>query len=378
MTDRIKLLLTSASGVEKVLKSELTRMGYPELPSINGEVELDGTLYDIARLNINLRTCDRVYLKLAEFGATTFDEIFENTLKINWGDYLPKNARIIVNGNCVKSKIFAISACQKIIKKAIVVNMQKRYNISHLSENGALFEVEFKLFKDTLKILLNTSGAGLHKRGYRDLVGIAPIKETLASSLILLSDYYYERPLADPFCGSGTILIEGAKIGLNIAPNKDRKFAFNEWGFYDNKLYKTALEEAIDNEKRERKIEVFGSDIDDKAVKLAKHHIERAGLNGIIKVKKSDVKDFSSELKNGTIISNPPYGERVYDKKEAEECYKSLGQAFNKLDNWSAFVITSANNFERYFGKKADRERKLYNSNKECKLYYYYKDKGRF
>lgn len=377
MTDKVKLLLTSASGVEKVLKSELKRMGYPEFPSINGEIEVDGTFYDIAKLNINLRTCDRVYIKIAEFSATTFDEIFENVSLITWSDYFPKNANVVVNGSCVKSKIFAISACQKIIKKAIVVSMQKSYGISRLVENGAIYQVEFKLFKDTIKILLNTSGVGLHKRGYRDLVGIAPLKETLASSLILLSDYYYERPLADPFCGSGTILIEGAKIGLNIAPNKDRKFAFNDWNFIDKKYHRMALEEAIDNEKRDRKIEVFGSDVDEKAVKLAKHHIDRAGLNGVIKVKRNDVKDFSSELKCGTIVTNPPYGERVFDKKEAETCYKNLGQAFDKLYNWSAFVITSANNFERYFGKKSDRERKLYNSNKECKLYYYYKNKER-
>ncbi|MBQ0098993.1 MAG: class I SAM-dependent RNA methyltransferase, partial [Firmicutes bacterium] len=351
------------------------RMGYPDLPAINGELEFSGSLFDVAKLNVNLRTCDRVYIKLLEFKATTFDEIFENVCKISWSEFLPKNAKILVNGNAVKSQIYAISACQKIIKKAIIVSLQKSYHIEYFSETGAEFQIEFKLFKDTMKILLNTSGEGLHKRGYRYLVGIAPIKETLASSLVLLSDYYYERPLADPFCGSGTILIEGAMIGLNIAPNKDRQFAFDKWDFFDKNIKKEVISEAVNNEKRDRKIEIFGSDIDSKAIKLATHHIERTGLKDYIKVKTLPVKNFETELKNGTIVTNPPYGERVYDRREAEECYKDLRFAFDKLDNWSLFLITSANNFTKCFGKKADRDRKLYNSNKECKYYYFYKDR---
>ncbi len=369
------ILLTTASGVEKVLKSELSRMGYGDVPAVNGELELSGELYDIARLNVNLRTCDRVYIKLAEFNATTFDEIFENVSKIKWSDFFPKNAKILVNGNAVKSQIFAVSACQKIIKKAIIVSLQKSYHIDYFAESGAEYQVEFKLFKDMMKILLNTSGEGLHKRGYRDLVGIAPIKETLASSLLLLSDYYYERPLADPFCGSGTILIEGAMIGLNIAPNKNRQFAFDRWDFFDKSIKKRVIEEAIDKEERNRKVEIFGSDIDNKAIKLANHHIERMGFKDIIKVKTSPVRNFETDLKNGTIVTNPPYGERVYDRQEAENCYKDLRFAFDKLSNWSLFLITSANNFEKCFGKKADRDRKLYNSNKECRYYYYYKDR---
>lgn len=375
MKEKIKILLTCASGVEKVLKTELKRLGYEDAPAINGELELIGSLEDVARLNINLRTCDRVYIKLAEFDAFSFDEIFENVSKIPWNLYLDKNANIIVDGSCVKSKIFAVSACQKIIKKAIVVSMQKVYKVQYLSESGAPYSVEFKLFKDKMQILLNTSGDGLHKRGYRDLVGIAPIKETLASTLLLLSDFYYERPLADPFCGSGTILIEGAKIALDIAPNLERSFAFEKWNFFDSQYLAVAKEEAKDKEKRDRKVEIFGSDIDGKAIKLAKRHIERANLQGVMDVKTCDVKNFSSILSNGTIVTNPPYGERVYDKKEAEECYKALGEAYRRLDNWSLFAITSDKNFERFFGKKSDRDRKLYNSNKECKFYYYYKNK---
>jgi putative N6-adenine-specific DNA methylase len=203
-------------------------------------------------------------------------------------------------------------------------------------------------------------------------VGIAPIKETLASSLLLLSDFYKERPFADPFCGSGTIVIEATKIALNIAGNAGRRFAFNDWKNFDKKMFDSALTEAKDKENRNFKPEIFGSDIDPKAVKLAKRHAERAGLDKYIKFETCDVKNFKSDLKNGTIVTNPPYGERVYDIKEAEQCYKSLGRAVNALEGWSTFVITSAKNFEKHFGKKADRERKLYNSNRECKFYYYY------
>ena len=236
--------------------------------------------------------------------------------------------------------------------------------------------MEFSLFKDTVAILLNTSGDGLHKRGYRDLVGIAPIKETLASALVLLSDFYKDRPFADPFCGSGTIAIEAARIALDIAGGIGRKFAFNNWVNFDQKLFDTAFEEAKDRENRNRNIEFFASDIDPKAVKLAMRHAERAGLKDKIRFEVCPVANFKSSLSNGTIVTNPPYGERVYDRKEAEECYKALGKVYKELDNWSLFAITSAMNFERYFGKKCDRDRKLYNSNKECRLFYYYKNKA--
>ena len=230
--------------------------------------------------------------------------------------------------------------------------------------------------KDVASIYLNTSGIGLHKRGYRDMVGIAPIKETLASALLLLSDFYKNRPLYDPFCGSGTIIIEGARIALNIAPNKDRKFDFSAWKNFDQTLYKTALTECLDKERRDIKLDFCGSDIDAKAVSLAKRHATLAGVGDKVSFRRLDVKDFVPHAPFGTIVTNPPYGERVYDKKQADECYKSLGNALKDYPAWSAFVITSAKNFEKQFGRRADRERKLYNSNKECKFYYYYGKKG--
>lgn len=376
MPDTFPVSVTCASGVEKVVKSELKRLGYEIAPALNGTLTFNGDMLAVARLNVFMRSIDRVYIKLCEFPVLTFDDLFDGVKNTRLEDFIPKDAKIIVNGKCVKSKLFAVSACQSLIKKAVVDRLSNVYGVNRLVENGALYGLEFSIFKDTFTLYLNTSGAGLHKRGYRDLVGIAPIKETLASSLLLLSDFYKDRPFADPFCGSGTIAIEGAKIALDIAGGIGRRFAFNDWKNFDQKIFDLAFTEAKDKEKRDRKIEFFASDIDKKAISLAKYHAERAGLKDKIRFEVKDVYNFSSTLKNGTIVTNPPYGERVYDRKQAEECYKSFGKAYAKLDGWSAFVITSANNFEKHFGKKCDRERKLYNSNKECKYYYYYGKKG--
>ncbi len=375
--EQLKIKLTCASGVEKVTKSELVRLGYQPVPAINGGLTLDGEALDIARLNINLRTADRVYVKLAEFPVYSFDDLFEGVKSIRWEDYIASDGRVLVNGKCVKSKIFAISACQSIVKKAIADRLCGKFHTLRLCESGSGYEVEFSIFKDVCEILLNTSGAGLHKRGYRDLVGIAPIKETLASSLLLLSDFYYKNPFADPFCGSGTLAIEGARIAMNIAGGIGRRFAFNDWKNFNENYYDEAFSEAKDKENRNIKLNFFASDIDAKAVKLAKRHAERAGVDKAVKFEVKDAKNFICDLPYGSIVTNPPYGERVYDKKEAEQCYKSLRSAYDKLDEWSLFVITSANNFEKCFGKKADRQRKLYNSNKECKFYYYYGNKKR-
>ena len=371
--DKLNITLTCASGLEKTLKSELKRLGIDESPVENGATTISASALDVARFNLNLRTADRVYVNLKEFTAITFDQLFEGVRSIEWERYIPQDGRITVNGKSVKSQLYALSACQSIIKKAIAVRLTEKYSIRSLSESGSEYGVVFWVFKDKVSILLNTSGQGLHKRGYRDLVGIAPIKETLASGLLLLSDFYYKNPFADPFCGSGTIAIEGARIAQNIAPGINRRFAFNEWKNFDQQLYYRCFEQAKDNEKRNTDVKIFASDIDPKAVKLAKHHAQKAGVGDVIDFKVSDVKNFTCDLSGGTIVCNPPYGIRVYDRDEAEACYKSLRKVYDKLDNWSLYVITSAKNFEKQFGKKADRTRKLYNSNEECKYYYYLK-----
>lgn len=369
----VRVAVTCASGLEKTLKSEIKRLGYEEAPVENGTLVLeDKDALSVARLNLNLRTADRVYVVLGEFPAGSFDELFDRVREIPFENFIPKDGAVNVNGKCVKSKLFSISDCQRIIKKSIADRLCGAYGVKRLPEDGAAYDIEFSLFKDVARILLNTSGAGLHKRGYRDMVGIAPIRETLAAGLVLMSDFYKDRAFADPFCGSGTIAIEAAKIALNVAGGAGRRFLFEEWENFDEKYLKLAKEEAKDKERRGEKVKIFASDIDPKAIKLAKRHAERAGVADKIEFSVSDVAKFKPFGEYGTIVTNPPYGERVYDKEEAEACYKKLSSVLRGKEGWSLFLITAAKNFERVFGKRADRERKLFNSNKECRFYYYY------
>lgn len=376
LNGKLNITLTVASGVEKALKSELSRLGYGFPSAVNGNIDLVGDIYDVASLNVNLRTADRVYVKLLTAKVDTFDQIFDSVYNLDWASFLSEEACVLVNGKCVKSKIYAISACQSIIKKAISKKLCQQYKVNRLSEIGETCGIFFSIFKDEFSLYLNTSGTGLHKRGYRNLVGIAPIKETLASALLLYSDFYKTRPFHDPFCGSGTLAIEGAKIALNIAPNLERDFDFCSFYGVDKKIIKTVREKAIDLEKRDTEIDFSASDIDPKAIKLAKAHAERANLANKIKFFVKDVKDLTLTSNYGTIVTNPPYGERVYDKEEAELCYKGLKKVLENKPNWSLFLITSHKGFEKFYGKKADRVRKLYNSNKECNYYYYYGERN--
>ena len=373
----LDVTVTCASGTERILKTALNRLGYGEVPVVNGKAHVIGSAKDVARLNLFLRTADRVYLTLKEFSATTFDQLFDGVHSIPWETIIPKDACVLVDGKCVKSTIYAISASQSIVKKAIAKRLCEKYKISTLPETGSTYEIDFSIFKDTVSIMLNTSGVGLHKRGYREKVWIAPIKETLASSLLLYSDFYHERPLIDPFCGSGTIIIEGALIALNIAPGILREIAFSNWKNFAKMFYLEAVEEAKDGEIRDRKLDFCGFDIDKKAVDLARLHARRAGILDKVKFSQRSVDNLVLPKGVGTIVTNPPYGERVYDKKEAEACYKSLGEKLKGNPEFSAFIITSAKNFEKCFGKKADRVKKLYNSEKECGYYFYYGKKER-
>ena len=325
-----------------------------------------------------LRTADRVYINLGEFSAYTFDELFDGVLSIPFEDFMPKDAKVIVDGKCVKSKLFAVTASQKIVKKAIMTRLSKVYKTSLLPETGEEFKIEFAIFKDVVSILLNTSGVGLHKRGYRDYVGAAPLKETLASAMVLLSDFYYDKQLIDPFCGSGTIAIEAAKIALNIAPGLDRSFDFQNWSKIDKSFYQKAREEALDKEYRDKQLDFIGYDIDPKAIALATRHAMRAGLGDKVKFEVASVKDLTLNGSFGTVITNPPYGERLLDKAEVSSLYKTLGKAYKNADNWSLFLITSADNFEKDFGMRADKNRKLYNSNKECRFYEYFRKQKYF
>lgn len=366
---KINLTITCAGGLEKALKSEIKRLGYGEIPANNGSFSLCGDFSDVCRLNINLRTADRVYIELAEFSAYSFDELFDGVFSVPFESFIPKTAKITVDGRCVKSKIFAVSASQSVVKKAIAKRLCEKYGLNYLPESGEEYRVEFRIFKDICKILLNTSGDGLHKRGYRDKVWIAPIKETLAAGLVLYSDYY-NNPFLDPFCGSGTIAIECAMIAQGIAPGLKRKFDFSGWSGFNKNIYKRVAEEAESRIFYDKELKIHASDIDPKAISLARRHAVNAGVSEYIDFSVKDVAEVKIKERCGTVVSNPPYGERVIGKQDARKCYESLGKVLP--EDWSAFIITSDLSFEKFFGKKADRKRKLYNSEKECNFYYYY------
>lgn len=365
-----RIAVTCAFGVESVTKRELRSLGVADPKAFDGCFTFDGDLDLVAKLNVFLRTGDRVLLVLKEFPALTFDDLFDGVRSIPFSDYLPTDAQIVVNGKSVKSKLFSLSDCQKIIKKAVLTRLSEDKKTSHFPETGDKYEILFSLKNDVATISLNTSGKGLHKRGYRDLVGEAPLRETLAAALVALSPVTAERPFVDPFCGSGTLLIEAALSALGIAPGKNRDFDFLHWSFFDRTIFDWTIEEAISHEKLQ-KLPFAGYDLSPDAIKIALRHAERAGIQDYVHLQARDVKDLSSHRSHGCIVTNPPYGERLLTAEETETLYRTFGAVCEKLDHWSINVITSARNFERAFGKRADKNRKLFNSNLECRFFQY-------
>ena len=370
--EKQQIIVTCAAGVESVTKKELRDLGFVAPKANDGKITLLGTAEDIAVLNMFLRTGERVLLALDTFDAPSFDELFDKVKAYPWSDILPFNARILVNGKSKKSQLFHINSCCSIVKKAILRCLSEKYRRSSFPENGETYRVEFFINENVVTLALDTSGAGLHKRGYRDLVGKAPIKETLACALIDLSGFTPDRAFCDPFCGSGTIVIEAARKALGIAPGIDRAFDYASWDFLDgNAHYRTALEMAKAAVKTDVQLRMYGFDIDKNAVSLASRHAMRAGVSDYVHLQVQDVSKFSSRYKGGYIVTNPPYGERLLDLKKANELYGVLGSVWRNLDNWGMYVITAAPQFEKYFGKKCDKTRKLFNANIECRFYEY-------
>ncbi|MEG2085891.1 MAG: class I SAM-dependent RNA methyltransferase [Clostridia bacterium] len=371
---KYKLTVSAASGVESVTKRELFKLGYGDCPAINGRIQLYGDEADILRLNVNLRTAERVMIVVKECTAETFDELFDAVISVQWKDYIARDGKIMVSGKSVKSKLFAISACQGIVKKAIAENLMKAYGDNFLSESGNAYGVEFALFEDKLTISINTSGEGLHKRGYRDLSVRAPLKETLAAATVMLSNWSFDKPLVDLFCGSGTIPIEAALYALNIAPNKERSFDCQKWGIISQQLSDRVYQEALDNEIKGKKFEICGYDIDDSVIGISLRHSRRAGVLDTLHFAKADMKCFYSTISGGTLISNLPYGERLLSEDEVRKLYGEFGDVYRRLDRWSLYAFTSCKTFEYDFGQYADKRRKLYNADLECCLYQYGKD----
>ena len=360
-------------GLEGILADELKRLDISDVRAENGRVLFSGDSYTLARANINLRTAERVLILVGRFKATNFTELFENVKALPFEKFIGKDDAFPVKGWSLQSKLHSIPDCQKIIKKAIVERLKSKYNVDWFQESGKKYQIQFSCLKDEVSIMIDTSGEGLHKRGYRANSNEAPIKETLAAAFCLLSRIYPDTIIYDPFCGSGTILIESALIANNIAPGLKRGFVSEGFDFVKEDAFRVERERAIDKISRTSDFKAFGSDIDELALKIAKENAKKAGVSDCIEFKKCDVKDFAIETEKALVITNPPYGERLLDIKEAEKLYEIIGQKFIKQRGRKYYIITPDEQFEKIFGREADKRRKLYNGNIKCQLYMYFK-----
>lgn len=367
----IKLIAPTLFGIESVTANELRRLGYSNVTVEDGRVTFIGDKQAICRSNLWIRSAERILVKIGEFSATTYDELFENTKSLPWDEWIPEDGAFPVKGYSLKSKLYSVPDCQSIIKKAVVEKLKNKYKKSWFDETGSLYQIQFSLMKDKVTLMIDTSGPGLHKRGYREKANIAPLRETLAAAMILLSRWRSDKPLFDPFCGSGTIPIEAALIGANIAPGLDREFVSQGWPQIPKKMWWDARNEAHSLIKKE-KLEIRGSDIDKESVKLSKENAYKANVDEYITFENVAVKDIKPFGDYGCIICNPPYGERMGEKHEVEQIYKQMGKAFKQFDTWSQYILTPHEDFQNHFGKIADKNRKLYNGMIKCYYYQYF------
>ena len=366
-----ELIVPCHFGLEAVMKKEILDLGYEVSQVEDGRVTFIGDAEAICRANIFLRTTERVLLKVGSFHAETFEDLFQGTRAIPWEEYLPKDAKFwVAKASSIKSKLFSPSDIQSIMKKAMVERMKKAYGIEWFPENGASFPLRVFLHKDTVTVALDTTGESLHKRGYRTLTSKAPITETLAAALIMLTPWKSDRILVDPFCGSGTFPIEAAMIAANMAPGMNREFLSEDWKhLIPRKCWYDAMDEANDLVDLSVQTDIQGYDIDGDIVRAARANAKAAGVDELIHFQQRSVSDLSHPKKYGFLITNPPYGERIEDKKNLPELYKTIGERFAELDSWSAYIITAYEDTERYFGRKADKKRKIYNG--MMKTYFY-------
>lgn len=369
--DCVELIAPCHFGLEAVLKREITDLGYEITAVEDGRVTFYGDWDAVCRANIFLRTAERVLLKVGSFHAVTFEELFEKTKALPWERYIPKNGKFwVAKAASVKSKLYSPSDIQSIMKKAMVKRLSEHYHIEWFAEDGASYPVRVFLKKDTVTVGIDTSGVSLHKRGYREVSGKAPITETLACALIMLTPWKRDRILVDPFCGSGTFLIEAAMMAANIAPGVNRSFTAEGWtDLIPKKLWYEAVNEANDMIEDEIRTDIQGYDIDGSVIRIARRNAAEAGVEHLIHFQERDVRALSHPKKYGFVITNPPYGERLEDKSRLPELYRAFGESFQKLDSWSAYMITSYEDAERYFGRKADKNRKIYNG--MLKTYFY-------
>lgn len=367
----IELIAPCHFGLESVLKREILDLGYEISKVEDGRVTFIGDAEAVCRANIFLRTAERILLKMGEFKAATFDELFEKTKQLPWEAYIPANGKFwVTKAASVKSKLFSPSDIQSIMKKAMVERMKSQYHMEWFPEDGAAYPVRVFLMKDIVTVGIDTSGVSLHKRGYRQLSSKAPITETLAAALIMLTPWKRDRILVDPFCGSGTFPIEAAMIAANIAPGMNRTFTAEAWnGFIPRRMWYEAVDEAESMIERDVKVDIQGYDIDGDVIRAARKNAEDAGVDHLIHLQQRPVSELRHPKKYGFVITNPPYGERLEEKAALPQLYREFGESFRKLDSWSAYMITSYEDAERYFGRKADKNRKIYNG--MIKTYFY-------
>ncbi len=416
--EHLELAVPTLFGLEGLCADELRRLGLPNVRAENGRVLCAAAPADIPRVNLNLRTGERALILLGSFPAGDFDALFEGVRALPWEDFLPRDAAFPVKGHCLNSALHAVPACQSIVKKAVAARLGARYGLEQLPETGPLYQIQFAIMKDTASLYLDTTGAGLHKRGYRAVLGarygleqlpetgplyqiqfaimkdtaslyldttgaglhkrgyravgvVAPLRETLAAAMVMLSRYRGRDPFCDPFCGSGTIAIEAALIAKNRAPGLDRSFSAQKWGFVPASAWMEAADEAMDKE-FDGDYDIWGGDIDPKAVAIARSNAEKAGVEDLVRFEVADALTFHREEPYGKLVTNPPYGERIMEKREAEELYRGFGRAFRAMpEGWTLSLLSSHTEFERTFGRNADRKRKLYNGMLKCDLFLY-------
>ena len=369
--ERFELIAPCHFGLEAVMKREILDLGYEVSQVEDGRVTFIGDAEAVCRANIFLRTTERILLKVGSFKAETFEELFQGTRAIPWEQYIPRDGKFwVAKASSIKSRLFSPSDIQPIMKKAMVERMKGAYGITWFPEDGASYPLRVFLYKDVVTVAMDTSGDSLHKRGYRTLTSKAPITETLAAALLMLTPWKPDRILVDPFCGSGTFPIEAAMMAANMAPGMNREFLAEEWkNLIPKKCWYEAMDEANDLVKDDISVDIQGYDIDGEIVRAARANAAAAGVDHLIHFQQRPVSQLSHPKKYGFLITNPPYGERIEDKKNLPELYKTIGERFAALDSWSAYIITAYEDTERYFGRKADKNRKIYNG--MMKTYFY-------
>lgn len=370
--NNIKLIATTTFGLESTVKRELINMGYDNLTVSDGAIEIEGSYNDIPKLNINLRSSDRILLVMGRFKALSFDDLFEGTKSLPWGDIIPEDGHFIITGKSVKSTLYSVPDCQSIVEKAIVDKLKQKYKVSWFQKTGAIYKVQVSILKDIVTLTIDTTGPALNKRGYRDSAVAAPLKETIAHALIDLSYYRPERTLLDPCCGSGTIAIEAALKAKNIAPGISRRFVSEDWDIIDASVWKSTRSKAFSSIKVDFTPTIYASDIDKNAIEIARHNAVNAGVDDCIIFENKPLNQVKLPCCYGICICNPPYAERMGEIDEVEQLYRDMGKLFRDDNTWSVYVITSHEGFEKLYGKRADKKRKLFNGSVKVDYYQYF------